>query len=101
MAYFKFRLYLKLAAFKVKIKNNRHITKFKNLKNCAFPTYWKMEPIQDGGQNSVGTKTKHAGVKLSGTKIKCIIIRSIAYQSKPSAYELDYLHINQGRLYIN
>jgi len=32
---------------------------------------------------SLPTKTKGLGTKLSGTKVICIIIRSIPYQSRP------------------
>jgi hypothetical protein len=59
-----------------------------------------MAPIQNGGQISVklssGTKTKGLGAKQS--KVICIMFKSISCQSRPYEYQLEYLHINQGRM---
>ena len=74
---------------------NLKIKNFKKLKNCASPPYWKMAAIQDGDQNK--TIWRHA----DQTKVICIIIRSIACLSRPYEYQLDNLHINQGRMNIN
>jgi len=41
----------KMADFKVRFKNNRHIVKFQKFKNYGLPPYWKMAPIQDGDPN--------------------------------------------------
>ena len=59
------------------------IKKFKNFKNCACPSYWKMSAFQDGCRISVklskDMKTKGLGATLSRTKVICLIIRSITY----------------------
>jgi len=57
-----------------------------------------MAAIQDGGETVAkpfgNENIKLGGAKLSWTKVICIIIRSIAYQSRPYEYKLDHLHIN-------
>jgi len=61
--------------------------------------------IQDGrlmGAGQSASQNKRVkGAKLSGTKIICIIIKTIAYQSRPYEYQLDNLRNSQARININ
>jgi len=57
--------------------------------------------VQIGGKQSGDRNKIVAGYTLSGCKIICIIIRSIAYQSRQYEYQLRNLHINERRMNIN
>jgi len=55
------------------------------LENGGRPSWWLTCFRQLRNQNR-----RFKGVKLTGTKVICIIIRSISYHSRPHEFELNY-----------
>jgi len=56
---------------------------------------------QVGATQSGSQYVEVKSVNLYGTKLICVIIKSIANQSRAFIYLLRHLHINQGHMNIN
>jgi len=53
----------KWLTLKLGLKNNHHRVKFQKFKNCWYPPYGKIEPIQDGGPNKNRLASNCLGLK--------------------------------------